>query len=317
MKNHELFLYSIFFYFFSIINVNSDTNLKWNETYSGGEIIINEIKFDLPDGEWLMLSKKGFMIRTIRNTGVLFVKEENKILKELIELNAMNSSGNYIGYVDSFYRNNLFGSDTKDGCRDQTEYYFVKVLTRSASFNCFIIRHEDVKKELNVIGSMGGYGWNKPFNNSWLRKWIRDNNITIPKTMLTREHHFYDKSQNYHYAGVSHSINPKFFGGPKTRFRSEDRSEYHKYNIDDYPNIKKYMDNFVKKSSLKHKKFEEKLKARKDFRINFDELNLQNVSINSEKSKDIVEQLRNLKILLDDGVLSDEEFELAKKKILN
>ena len=75
----------IYSFLFFCTNVNSDTTLKWNETYQGGEIIINEIKFDLPDGEWLMLSKKGFMIRTIRNTAVLFVKEENGILKELLQ----------------------------------------------------------------------------------------------------------------------------------------------------------------------------------------------------------------------------------------
>jgi len=307
----------IYVYLFFNTNANSDTPLKWNQTYSGGEIIINEIKFDLPEGEWLLLSKKGFMIRTIRNTAVLFVKEENGILKELIELQGMNSSGNYIAYVDIFYRDNLFSSDTQDGCRDQIEYYYVKVKTRSASFNCFVTRHEDVKKELNVVGSMGGWGLHKPFNTSWLRKWIRDNDIVVPDTMLTRDHYFYDKSQKYHYAGISHSINPELFGGPKTKFRSEEKSEYHRYNIEDYPKVKKYMNNFVKSSAIKHKKIEDKLKAKKNFRINFDELNLQNVSINSDKSKDIVEQLRNLKILLDDGVLSKEEFELAKKKLLN
>ena len=73
----------IYVYLFFNTNANSDTPLKWNQTYSGGEITINEIKFDLPEGEWLLLSKKGFMIRTIRNTAVLFVKEENGILKEL------------------------------------------------------------------------------------------------------------------------------------------------------------------------------------------------------------------------------------------
>ena len=196
------------------------------------------------------------MIRTIRNTAIIFVKEEDGVLKELIELSGMNSSGNYIGYVDAFYRDNFFGSDTKDGCRDQTEYYYVKYLVKSASFNCFIIRHEDVKKELNVIGSMGGFGWNKPFNNSWLRKWIRDNDITVPGTMLTRDHYFYDKSQNYHFAGVSHSINPELFGGPSTKYRSEDKSEYHRYNIEEYPKVKKYMDEFVKKSAFNHKEFE-------------------------------------------------------------
>ena len=116
----------VIFSFFLNSGANSNTTLKWNQTYLGGEIIINGIKFDLPDGEWLMLSKQGWMVRTIANTAALFVKEEDGVLKELIELQGMNSKGNYIGYVDAFYRDNLFGSDTQDGCRDQTEYYYVR-----------------------------------------------------------------------------------------------------------------------------------------------------------------------------------------------
>ena len=37
----------------------------------------------------------------------------------------------------------------------------------------------------------------------------------------------------------------------------------------------------------------------------------------SEADKDIVKQLKELKELLDTGVLSKEEFEKAKKKLLN
>ena len=46
MKSLRLFSISILFIFYSIVNVNSDTTLKWNETYPGGEIIINETQIE-------------------------------------------------------------------------------------------------------------------------------------------------------------------------------------------------------------------------------------------------------------------------------
>lgn len=59
------------------------------------------------------------------------------------------------------------------------------------------------------------------------------------------------------------------------------------------------------------------MNASNDFRLNFDELNLQNISLKKPDTSNIVNQLKNLKKLLDEGVITKEEFDLAKKKLLN
>ena len=302
--------------FLSCFNANSDTNLKWNKTYSGGEIIINRVKFNLPEGEWLLLQKNGWLVSTVAYTRAIFVKEENNILKEIFEAAALNSGGQFIGAVDSWLQGEMFSKSNPDGCRDKTEYYYAKIRKRSASFNCFIIRHEDVEKEVWQAEKMAS-GISKPFNSSWVRKWVRDKNIELPITMLTSDHYFYDKNTGYYVALVSHSINPEFYNGPKTQFQSEDSSEYHRYNIKKYPKVKKYMDNFVKEATYKHQEFEKLVKTKNSFKLNFDEFNLKNKSVIKSNSNNIINQLNALKKLFDDGVITKDEFTAAKKKILN
>ena len=297
-------------------NANSDTKLQWNKTYLGGEIIINRIKFNLPEGEWLLIQKNGWSVGAIRYIRAIFVKEENNVLKEIFEAAVVNAGGSWIGQVDTWLQGELFSTTNPDGCRDKSEYYFVKIKKRSASFNCFIIRHEDVEKEVWNPEKMAS-GIVKSFNSSWVRKWVRDKNIILPITMLTSDHYFYDKNIGYNAVLMSHSINPEFYNGPKTQFQSEDNSEYHRYNIKKYPKVKKYMDNFVKQAIYKHQEFERLVKTKNNFKLNFDEFNLKNKSIIKSNSGDFINKINALKKLFDDGVLTKEEFTKAKKKILN
>ena len=302
--------------FLSSFSANSDSKLQWNKTYSGGEIMINRIKFNLPNGEWLLIQKNGWTAGTIVYTRAIFVKEENNVFKEIFEAAVVDAGGKWIGSVDSWLQGEMFRTSNSDGCRDKIEYYFVKIKKRSASFNCFIIRHEDVQKEVwSPDGSSGGIS--KPFNTSWVRKWVSDKNIILPITMLTSDHYFYDKNIGYSAVLMSHSINPEFYKGPKTQFQSEDNSEYHRYNIEKYPKVKKYMDNFVKQAIYKHHEFERLIKTKDNFKLNFDEFNLKNKSIMKSNSDDFIKKINALKKLFDDGVLTKEEFTKAKKKLLN
>jgi len=297
-------------------NASSDTKLQWNKTYSGGEIMINRIKFNLPEGEWLLIQKNGWSVGPVRYIRAIFVKEENNVLKEIFEAAVVSAGGSWVSHVDTWLQGELFSTANPDGCRDKSEYYFVKIKKRSASFNCFIIRHEDVEKEVwNPEKSASGIV--KSFNSSWVRKWVRDKNIILPITMLTSEHYFYDKNIGYNAVLMSHSINPEFYNGPKTQFQSEDNSEYHRYNIEKYPNVKKYMDNFLGQATYKHQEFERLIKTKDNFKLNFDEFNLQNKSIIKSNSADFITQLNALKRLFDDGILTKEEFTKAKKKLLN
>ena len=72
------------------------------------------------------------------------------------------------------------------------------------------------------------------------------------------------------------------------------------------------MDKCIEISSLRHMEFEKIVNAKKRHKLEF-------ININSNEVKDnkILDQLEKLSTLYKDGVLTKEEFEKAKKKILN
>ena len=67
-------------------------------------------------------------------------------------------------------------------------------------------------------------------------------------------------------------MNPKLLNAPETKFRTEETSEYHKYNLDNFPEHKKVIDEFVKISFQRHQEFENIIKARGYQRLKFEDL---------------------------------------------
>ena len=302
-----------------ILTFNAESSgLKWNKKYSGGIIKINGVKFRLPEGEWLLVDRSGWTVNVVRYTNAIFVKEENNTLKEIFEAGALHTGGKWIGHVDSWIQSNMFSKSISDGCLKKSEYYLVKLKKTGASFNCFVIHHDDVEKEL-WYPDQSSYGIFKPFNSSWVRKWINNKKINLPSTMLTSRNYFYDKNVGYFAALQTHSINPNFFGGPKTKFRTEENSEYHKYNIEKYPDVKKYMKKFSEKAAFSHQEFERLVKAKDNLILEFNEFELNDKSIKNNESsldKNVVEKIKELNDLYKSGILTKEEFTKLKKRIL-
>ena len=82
----------------------------------------------------------------------------------------------------------------------------------------------------------------------------------------------------------------------KTKFRTEENSEYHKYNIEKYPDVKKYMKKFSEKAAFSHQEFERLVKAKDNLILDFNEFELNDKSIKNNKSsfdKDVVEKIKN------------------------
>ena len=77
---------------------------------------------------------------------------------------------------------------------------------------------------------------------------------------------------------------------------------------------KKFFEEWTKKMSIEHSVLEDQLEATKDFKLDFSDLN---ASIPIENSTDLINDLNKLIELYKSGVLNAEEFEKAKKKILN
>jgi len=100
-------------------------------------------------------------------------------------------------------------------------------------------------------------------------------------------------------------------GASENNFNTEETSEYHPLNISKYPKYKKYMDKFIEISSSRHMDFEKIVNAKKRHKLKFANINSYKV-----QSNEVLDQLKKLKSLYEEGVLTEEEFNKAKKKIL-
>jgi hypothetical protein len=70
-------------------------------------------------------------------------------------------------------------------------------------------------------------------------------------------------------------------------------------------------------SSQRHINFENSIKALKRHRLNLNDLSPKEINTNKDQSNDVVEQLQKLNDLFKSGILTKEEFDKAKKKLLN
>ena len=114
---------------------------------------------------------------------------------------------------------------------------------------------------------------------------------------------------------VRRYINPKILNAPQSKFFSEETSEYNKLNISQFPDHQQTMKVWVSLSSQFQKEFEEMVKSKQRHRLNLDQYIDNSLAIKSDNL--ITDQLKKLNDLFKSGVLTREEFEKAKKKILN
>ena len=111
-------------------------------------------------------------------------------------------------------------------------------------------------------------------------------------------------------------INPELINAPKSNFFTEETSEYHKHNISQFPDHSETMNRWISNSSKFHKEFETMTSAKNRHKLSLDKYILD--SKTEVKSEDpIIDQLNKLNDLFKSGALTKEEFEKAKKKILN
>ena len=110
-------------------------------------------------------------------------------------------------------------------------------------------------------------------------------------------------------------VNPEFFNGPKNKFITENDSEYHPLNISKYPEHIKFMNKFLSKSSLFHQGIENKLGVKNQKKLEIS--NYITEVLKKDINDNTISQLKKLNELFKAGVLNKEEFEKAKKKILD
>lgn len=301
---------------FFLIFYSTNTQAFVFTDYTIGDRIENEVVLDkritlpLSSGEWEIVEKENWCYYAFCGKYLSLVKLVGNEIAEGYSLGYLDTAGKRISDVNIWLYKILF-TNKHDGCYKRPEYYRLELYHKGSTVNCMILGHIDVNKELyNPDDKTLAY------LDAKLIRWIEDNSIEIPKIALQSNHIFFSRTVTPRYYSIGHSINPKFFNGPNVKFFTEDSSEYHPLNISKFAKHKKFMDEFVSNQSLFHKMLEDKIKIKQRQKLDLSK-NIIGSNTNLSNNNDTIDKLNKLNDLYKSGVLTEEEFKKAKKKILN
>ena len=306
----KLFILSIIltFSFFTGVHAKIDK-------YKKGDLVTDEIKLNnkksikLPQGQWEVYYRSTEHVAGMKFSVLSLGKIENNKIIEFIDIGYANMAGMYILYVDPIINEVMF-KDPYDGCYERPEYFLLELYRAGSTHNCFKVGHLDVNKEL--------YNPDDKFNRGYLapiKRYLKDNpDANLPKIMLGSFHSYFSRTTGGDWFLITYVQDPKYLDGPKINFYSEDSSEYHRNNISRYPEHKKTMDKWISISAKRHLEFEEIAKSKGNYKLKLDKYIL---AIDKNKTnKNLIDEINSLNDLYKDGVLTKEEFEKAKKKLL-
>jgi len=170
-------LYLLFFSF--IISITSNSSAK--TFYTGDQvkdyfIYNNDIKIKLNPGNWTVVrnQQRGYPKQKIVGIG----RVENNEIVEIIEIYEGLLAGYYIKYIEPILIELMF-KDKHDGCYERSEYYLVEFYRKGSTFNCMVIRHMDVRKELKYPDDPEDKLSATSYNN-----WIKQTSVKYPKGAL-------------------------------------------------------------------------------------------------------------------------------------
>ena len=136
--------------------------------------------------------------------------------------------------------------------------------------------------------------------------------------MLASEHIYFSFSDKDQLIAVTYYFDPKKFDNYKVINTTLEDSEFHRKNISKYPNAQKTMKKWISRATELHKDLEYQMGAKKD-KVLFEYIKPKKSSSKKVINKDnkVVDKLSKLNQLYQSGALTKEEFEKAKKKLLN
>ena len=196
----------------------------------------------------------------------------------------------------------------------RTNVYFIKKKVANKKFACWMVNH--TRSDITD---------NKGF---W--KLVRDyeiaNKIISPDIYVYSQYAYAKGSKSY---GVSYYYNPELDGVPKPKNLEWATNEFHMQRVAQYPKHEAFLKKYISVSANLVDRFNQLNKVKGGLTLNPEE-NFTQASINVEKAGtkkvkkstntdkgDIVSQIKGLKELLDAGAITQDEFDKAKKKLLN
>ena len=195
---------------------------------------------------------------------------------------------------------------------NRTNVYFIKKKKGNKKYACWMVNHYR-----SDIPSNKGF-WAK------VREYEISNGLKNPDIFIGSQHEY---SKGPKVWGSIYFYNPELDGVPKPKSLEWNTNEFHKQRVMDYPKHEEFLKKYISISAKFVDEFNKTHKIKSQLSLNPKE-NLSQVSINTEKTdnksvsksadkKNIVEELKGLKDLLDAGAITQDEFEKAKKKLLN
>jgi hypothetical protein len=304
---------TILYIFFVTILINLNNNLIAQSFNIGNKIngyfnLNNDINIKLNPGDWTVIRNQSEGIPKQKIIGIGRV--ENNEIVEIIEVYEGILAGYYVYYVDPIITELVF-KNKHDGCYERAEYLILELYRKGSSFNCMIVRHIDIVKELKYPDDPKGKAAASAYN-----FWINQNSLTYPKILLASYHTYFSRTAGGKWYEIRRFINPKLLNAPKSKFLNEETSEYHKYNISQFPQHEKTMNKWVSMSSKFHKEFENMVNAKNQHKLSLESYLIDN-EIKFKSDDKILDQLNKLNELFKSGILTEEEFTKAKKKVLN
>ena len=295
-----------------LISFNSESyekKYRLNEEIDGKFNLNKKFVLNLPQGKWIVVNARQESYYGLFSKLYSLVKLENNAAVEWIQIAEMYTAGIYEDIVNQAIYEAIF-KNKHDGCYERPEYYVVEVYKKGSTHNCFRVGHVDVHKDFYSPDDPG-------VSNAELTKWVRDNNIELPKVGLDSFHAYFSRLAGGKWYLLQYGIDPKILNAPKNRFINEESSEYHKNNILNHPEHKLVMEKWVSISAQRHIEFENIIKVIERHKLDLKDLSPLISKSSKDISNDIVDQINKLNDLYKNDVLSKDEFEKAKKKLLN
>lgn len=282
---------------------------KVNDVIENQFVMNKKFQLNLPEGKWTVVQSRGNNYYGLASKIYLLVRLENNLAVEYIEIAEMKTAGVFESLVNQAIYEALF-KNKYDGCYERPEYFVVKVYKKGSTHNCLVIDHSDVHKDFFTPDDGEA-------SDAGVKKWIRDNNIQLPRVGLSSFHAYFSRLAAGKWYLLSYGIDPKILNGPKNNFISEEASEYHKNNISNYPDHQKTMQKWVLISAQRHIEFENLIKVMERHKLDLSNLSPSKSQLSKNSSNEIIDQINKLNDLYKNGILTKDEFEKAKKKILN
>ncbi len=301
----------IIFISFYLISSSNATGYKYGNKVKDIFEPTRNFKIDLPPGEWIVTQSKNDAFYGLRWKSYIIVRLENGKVAELIGFEEFHPAGQYINIVNNVIIE-VFFKNEHDGCYERPEYYYLNFFRKGVTFNCLRIGHRDINNRVY-------YPKDPELRNAYsqLKKWLRNNSLDLPKIGFWSNHAYFSRLSKGKLFSLHYFIDPSVIDAPENSYFTEESSEYHKSRIKEFPEHEEAMKKWTAIAADRHLKFEKAINALDRHLLNLSELSSLETSLTVNQSSDTVEQLKKLNDLYKSGVLSTEEFNKAKKKILN